>query len=301
MPRREGVARIGTLNVRWFPDGVPGGTPRPSMATDVEWLSCVLAWLNLDALALQEIKISSHGRDALALLTQRLDAQTGGRHRAELDDCPLNPGQHVGWLVDTTRVSAQHFEVHGSINPKGDACTGQLRPGLGVDLTFPGGLDAHFVSLHLKSGATENDLTLRKRSLESFAGIARRVAERRSDGDVVFLGDFNTMGCEDCLPVVGSSAEAAELDRTLLAAEPSTRRVPAEPPCTHYYQRRPGLLDHFVATRSMLELPAGLRSQSFGVCRLNACESRSGASPAASRHLSDHCPLVLELPDQKRD
>jgi hypothetical protein len=46
---------VGTWNVRWFPRGCPSNQACPDQATDIPWLACTIAWMNVDVLALQEI------------------------------------------------------------------------------------------------------------------------------------------------------------------------------------------------------------------------------------------------------
>ena len=55
----DGRLRIGTWNVRWFPDGVPGVAPeRRRNPTNIEWLACAIAYINVDVLGMQEIKLT---------------------------------------------------------------------------------------------------------------------------------------------------------------------------------------------------------------------------------------------------
>src|SRR5262245_58720789 len=41
--RAAGRARLGTWNIRWFPDGKPGKRVQ-SAGTDLAWLGCAIAW-----------------------------------------------------------------------------------------------------------------------------------------------------------------------------------------------------------------------------------------------------------------
>src|SRR5690606_4307078 len=51
LPRAPGTVRFGSWNVRFFPDGGPSG---PSKPTDVAWLACAIAFMQVDVLAVQE-------------------------------------------------------------------------------------------------------------------------------------------------------------------------------------------------------------------------------------------------------
>ena len=150
--RTAGMARLATWNVRWFPDGAPGHASSQSKATNLQWFSCVVAWLEVDALALQELKGDFESRSKMNGVVDSLNRRTGGSWALELDACPARLGQHVGWLINESRVKLKGKTEYASINPQGEACAGQLRPGLGVTLAFAGGLDLHAISVHLKSG-----------------------------------------------------------------------------------------------------------------------------------------------------
>ena len=60
---RANAVGVGTWNIRWFPDG--DMTPGPStIPTDLRWLSCVIAWMNVDVLAVQEILTTAEAQTA---------------------------------------------------------------------------------------------------------------------------------------------------------------------------------------------------------------------------------------------
>jgi hypothetical protein len=301
-PRTPGRARIGSWNIRWFPDGKPGKRAQKS-GTDIAWLSCAIAWLDLDALVVEEFKThaATHGRvdELLALL----DRHTGGAWQARFDDCPNSAGQHVGVLFDSKRVAARAWQTFASLNPRGQACRDQLRPGFGGYLRFPGGLDLHLIAVHLKSGQKRRAFELRRRSIEGlFQAYQQSNAEIR-DSDVLLAGDFNTMGCGNCSPKVEAEAELVALSEQLHSLEQPFRRVTANLSCSHYFHSRPTLLDHFVASSGLRELPPERISEVFGDCADHACRGlpsgqRRGAFAEA---LSDHCPIVIELDDVDAD
>ncbi len=296
-PRGPGVARVASWNLHWFPDGRPGKTNRPGEGTDVAWLACAIAWMGADVVAVQEVKRYAAARDRAAELLRDLDADTGGAWRLELDRCPDDTSQHVGLLYDSKRVVASNWRMVAVLNPQGEACKDHLRPGFGASLRWPGGLDLSMIAVHLKSGPKQRDIELRRRSLAAFDQAYRDARDASHDDDVLFAGDFNTMGCERCSPPVTSESEIAGLP--LPAA---LRRVDAAGACSEYYDGKGDLLDHFVAARRMLELPDDARSRVSGFCASEACRRLPRTHmPAAYARLSDHCPVVLDLSDRDRD
>jgi endonuclease/exonuclease/phosphatase family metal-dependent hydrolase len=257
--------------------------------------------MNVDAWALSEVKSQLRSRSALDELVRRMDELTNGRHAIRVDDCPDENGQHLAWLVNLQRVAASDWQLHAAINPTGDACAQQLRPGFGVRLRFSGGLDLHAVAVHLKSGVTARDLEQRQTSVDGLERVVRAVTTRSGDADVLVAGDFNTMGCRDCAEWTRSAKEAGWLDTRLKAFRPEVRRVPSDLGCSHYYQRQPSLLDHFLVTTATAEAELERKATVYGFCREQACEAYSGTEPESVRRLSDHCPLVLELQDRDLD
>lgn len=62
-PAQDGALRIAAWNIRWFPDGDLNNTD-PAKRTDLPWLACAIAWMNVDILALEEIRTSSAAQEA---------------------------------------------------------------------------------------------------------------------------------------------------------------------------------------------------------------------------------------------
>lgn len=299
LPRAAERARLVAWNIRWFPDGGPGKS-ESEQPTDIEWLACALAYLNADVVALEEVKAYPRALQKLAEVRARLDRWTGGKHQAHLDDCEPVAAQHVGLLWNEKRVKAQDFEVFGELNPLASPCQNHLRPGLGARFLFPRGLDLQVVAVHLKSGGEPRARELRARSLERLPAVLEAVTRRHGDGDLLVLGDFNTMGCSSCSPALDGKAERDELAVRLNRASPPLSVLPTKPGCSHYFSGKAGLLDLMVAPRAMRELGAAEVTAS-GLCGELACAPLPAAAPAAQRDLSDHCPIVVDLLDQDLD
>jgi endonuclease/exonuclease/phosphatase family metal-dependent hydrolase len=255
--------------------------------------------MQLDVLAIEEIKRPPRGEQGLSELRSKLDGLTGGSWQAALDDCPRASSQHVGLLWNAKRATLRSKSVVGELNPLGGPCERQLRPGLAGYFGFPGGLDLSVIAAHLKSGADEHALQTRAHSFEAISAAIAGQGKRTNDHDVLVLGDMNTMGCEECAPVVSSAAELTRVDALLAAAQVPVARVAATPGCSHRYEHRSALLD-WAARSDLAELPAGRSAVVSGVCAELGCDDL-GEHLAAQRHLSDHCPIWLDLDDQDRD
>jgi endonuclease/exonuclease/phosphatase family metal-dependent hydrolase len=293
LPRQAGTARFASWNLRWFPDGEPGEGQGDA---DPTWLACAIAWLDADVVAIQEVKQSPRARRALDALLAQLGSASGGRWVARLDDCGGRVQQHVGLLWNESRVSASVVETVAALNPQGDACRDQLRPGLAARLRLPGGLDLTVVSAHLKSKTDPRAFGLRRKSFAAMPGAFTDLAMRAADTDVLLLGDLNTMGCDACDPPVSATQEQAQVSRELGRA--GFTLVPADAAGSELSSGKLSLLDHAVASRSMRELPPGSRAHLAGACEIG---SSSALRRAARRGLSDHCPLVLDLTDRDLD
>ena len=301
LARPAGVARFGTWNVRWFPDGKPGNKASET-PTDLEWLGCALAWLDVDAVAVQEFKQNERARDAVKTLIAALDRHTRGHWLADFDSCPNADAQHVGIFHDERRVKADKPLTLAGLNPHGDACKDNLRPGLGVYLKFPGGLDLSFVSVHAKSGPERRSIDLRELSLRGLDGARVELAKSHADPDLLVAGDFNTMGCKECSPAISPEDELGRTDGVLAKLGVPLRRIGASKPCSEYHAQHGTLLDHFFASRPFVELSADATAQVSGVCGEAACRVIPGGQKLeAEARLSDHCPVVLDVPDRDQD
>jgi endonuclease/exonuclease/phosphatase family metal-dependent hydrolase len=290
LPRPAGSARFASWNLRWFPDGEPGaGAGR----TDLAWLACAISWLDVDVLAVQEVKQTPAAQRALAQLLADVNRLSGGRFVARLDDCGSRVPQHVGLVWNEARVSASAVETVAALNPRGSACQDQLRPGLAAQLRLQGGLDLTVVSAHFKSKTDARAFALRGKSFAAVPGVVSELAARARDTDVLLLGDLNTMGCRSCSPQVTAVEEQASVRQQLHSA--GLLLLPADAAGTELYGGRPTWLDHAVAGTRMREVPAGARVHVAGFC------ASADVKSEARRALSDHCPIVLDLIDQDLD
>ena len=180
--------------------------------------------------------------------------------------------------------------------PTGSACAGNLRPGRYALAKTPIGVDFHLLSVHFDSGTTNRNYSHRRQATQRIGQI--RIGNTpmlELDRDVLVLGDYNTMGREEA-PAVSAQQELATFDGEL---SPGFRRLPMTPHCTEYFEGKGGALDHIVASTSMQE--AGATARVTGYCALAPCAPITGAMPAASERLSDHCPVVVDIQDRDLD
>lgn len=279
-PRASALHRVATWNVRWFPRGRPS-SEGASSGTDVAWLACAIAALDVDVLAVQEFVLDANGQAKLEELLEQLRRRTGATWSSAFDECPHDGRQHVGFLWNTRRVSGTTPTVLAAVNPTGGACSRNLRPGLALEATI-GGSRVTLVTAHLDSGTSERDFGNRRRSFEALAGATPRGTP------LVVLGDLNTMGCEGCSPASSAEDELAALDRTV--GDAGLRRLGTEPGCSEYSGSHVATLDH-VLVRGLARAHA--RVFVSGPCGATSCRRTRGAS-AYREALSDHCPVVLE-------
>jgi hypothetical protein len=174
--------RIASWNVRWFPLGSDDGK-NLAEHTDLDWLACAIAQLDVDVLAVQEFLDNAEARAARLDLIEKLDALTGGRHRIELDECAGGRRQHVGLLWNEARVTLDDVRSIAALNPKGAMCAASLRPGIGAHARFVDGTDLHVISVHLDSGEEARDYEHRGRSVRALASLLPEL--RRRDADVL--------------------------------------------------------------------------------------------------------------------
>lgn len=297
-PKGDGHLRFASWNIRFFPDGGPRGPYRP---TDIEWLACSIAFLQIDLLAVQEFlapvrKNKERIGAANTELIGALNRFTGGDWALELDDCEPNrmDRQHVGLLYNRATLDVSTIRQIDSMNPDG-GCR-HLRPGLAATVKGKGGLDLHVVSFHAKAYADERSRARRQAVYDAFPEIIQEIRAGSDERDLLILGDFNTVGCREC-PAEESPAEEIEA-LARIAESVGLRLVDAAPECTHYWDREKSFeaIDHILADAKMRELAGSVRRSGF--CGGYDCEHHGGPSHAA---LSDHCPLLIDLLDEDLD
>ena len=294
------ILRLASWNIRWFPDGKAGSGDTNSK-TDLDWLSCTIAWMDVDALAVQEIKTTIAAQNAWNAVIRKLKNYTGDDWKVILNSCGSSNSQHLGFLYNTDRLKAsaskEVWQYNGRAEDASHACFDNLRPGY---LTYfeslaNDGFDFSAISVHSDSGRGNKDLTTRRTAIERIDDVTSGLAI--IDGDLVILGDFNTMGIEGG---ISAKQEIKELKNKVATESPGFKLLTVEPNCTHYYQKKAGWLDHILVSQQTTELLADKASVQ-GYCALNSCNSLSGPLPQAAVSLSDHCPIVVDFKNSDLD
>jgi endonuclease/exonuclease/phosphatase family metal-dependent hydrolase len=296
-PRRKGAARVVAWNVRWFPDGVmptPGAVKKP---TNIDWLACSVAWLDADVIALEEVLNHPDAKLAMDKLVARLNVLTGGDWHADVDPCPQPRAQHQGLLYDankTTVTTPHRFDWR-----PGDWCNLSVRPAWTGYVKTTSGLDFHLAAVHTKSGVDARSFGLRQETLARLPELVADTQNSVADSDVIVAGDFNTMGSTAAGAPVTPEEEIGQLDAEI--APSGFSRVPADSTCSEYSGSRRHLLDHFLTSGSMKEVPSTAKTIVSGYCAALACGAMPSTAPRAHTEISDHCPVVLDLDGRDLD
>jgi endonuclease/exonuclease/phosphatase family metal-dependent hydrolase len=303
LPRQPGSVRLASWNIRWFPDSTRDPGDGPERGTNVEWLSCALAWLDADVIAVQEFRTHERGRALARELIERLNAHTQGSWQLDLDACRGGDDEsHVGFLYDGTRATASRVQPLETLIPEW-GCNGEFERAFTRYFRFPGGLDLHLVALHVQWGTEQRQIARRRRAHDRIGETWAALQKVVPDPDVVFLGDFNTSGCDDCYPTLSSTGEVAELADKLSRRNPRFRLLDSRPQCTEYYDNVATAIDHMAVHAGMAEVPERASVEVYGGCRALKCRplNHNDHFSAFFEQLSDHCPIVLTIADRDLD
>jgi endonuclease/exonuclease/phosphatase family metal-dependent hydrolase len=173
------------------------------------------------------------------------------------------------------------------------------RPGIAVRLaTRDGASDLTVIGLHLES--TPGAWPRRKRQLEALASEVVGLVERFGDEDLFVAGDFNTSGWRDGTP----ERELARVDRILRRA--GLARLRNTSGCTAFWDGPRGRDGLFLptATDHVYLRGAAVRGASSATswlhCARLGCDqpllSAPGAEDGTFFDVSDHCPVVVDVP-----
>jgi endonuclease/exonuclease/phosphatase family metal-dependent hydrolase len=272
----ERSLRIGTYNVREL-----GVAP-----TDMHRLAGIVTDLHADILAIEEIQDEERMQD----LARRVSAGPR-RMRAISSGCGGQGNMRVGFLYDEGRVELVATKEFPGLDPGGGgACDGRARP------AFAATFRRHdervtLIAFHLKAGGDARDQEERQKQWQSVFRIANTLRAADPESTVIALGDANTTGFLD--------NRRGERDQLLEQAREAKMTVATRDlPCSEYFQPGgqgnllPSLLDHAVVSEGRLS-PRSVEVHGF--CRTLRCVPHAGDKPEDFVHVSDHCPVTLEL------
>jgi hypothetical protein len=296
----DATPRIGTWNVRYFPDSQEDTQPDEEKRTDVPWLACAMASLDVDVLAVQEFKSTDASLEKQDELILRLNELTGGDWQIQLAPCEPKEVQHPGFVYDATRVTGSNFREIPTLNP-GSTCTNEASPGFAGYFSIHGGPDFHLIAIHFQAGSTKSAMVNRDDSIATMQSVMDEANGVVPDTDIFFTGDFNTAGCSDCDPALSSLDEVAELADTVNAMDTPSWLVGASEDCTRQVDDELPLLDHFVLSQSTEEVPTEAVAHVGGICEETQCDRLSNWLEDARDTLSDHCPVTLDLSANDQD
>lgn len=302
----DGKLRVGSWNLRWFPDGAPGNEPKTYRATNIQWLACAITYLQYDVVGLQEVKLTQRGKNGLEKLIKELERLTSSGWKWIADDCLKPSLPHVLVLYNTDRVAINLGRSHPELDPTGyrssatPLCPGVLRPALGAYVkSKQGGVDFHFISSQLDGGITTRDFHNRVAAWRSLDQVFAKRFELSADTDFVMAADFNSVGCPEC-SMPKSADEHGLLRKIIGALEPGMVPATSSVACTSYYRGKAQLVTQVIHTKAMKEAE-GAMQKVFGLCRAKHCESLFNQEVPALNYLSDHCPIAFDIRDEDLD
>lgn len=288
MPHKRAALRVATWNIENFPG------PRQ----DLPALRRAMLDLDADVVAVQEVK------DAVAL------AELFPEYALELSEGGGRGHQRLGLLYDPETITVEQVREYGELG-----LGGRVRPALGAYVRHRGdGPDFHVLVVHLK--AMPDGYDLRREQWALLSKIVQQVSRSgpgAGDQDLVLLGDFNAVGDADATPSeTGERRElAALLGRRALAP------VEVAGGCSAYWDgerrdrwKEPSLID-LIWIRDLAEIGAERSKNPVGAasrgptarvgthCGQHACrafESTEAYPEPTYETVSDHCPVVLDLP-----
>ena len=304
LPRSHYRLRLATWSLSWFPDGAADHVQ--GEGSNVDWLACVLAWLDVDVVTLQRLRLTSRGLVAMDGLLTKLKETTHVEWRWQGDTCAGSKRAHVAvlWRVDRVQVSlvASHPEI--DVSPHTDTehpdCPGELMPALGLYVkSLMGGVDFHLVTFELAAGENLLSLKRRQQAWRQIGAVVQARERLREDSDVVIAAAFSSVGSRDPERYT-SMAEREELTKTLAESEHPLVLVEPADSCTEYAGSEARETDFMVVSAGMQEAK-GLTPRVGGLCGGLHCQSVDRDAYVVLRQISSHCPLLFDLNDRDED
>jgi endonuclease/exonuclease/phosphatase family metal-dependent hydrolase len=274
LPRTDVVPSFGTadtLDVATWNIRNLGTTELEQELTDVALVADVLASLDLDLIAVEEVASEAAWNELVARLPE---------HEGVLSDHTYSNGEYqkIGFLY---RAPAIDIEDVSLLNLRDASGTPFARPPLQVRFTHRDGRHAaitlDLIGVHLEAGRADSDIDKRTRSVPLLASHIQRQIAAGIEDEIVLLGDFNE--------VLDSSAGAAILAPLIDAG--NTFRTAALAERGEYSHASQRLIDHVVTSPG---LAAELGSREAVIRRVDR------DVPGFDATVSDHLPVMLAIP-----
>ncbi len=263
--------RVGTFNIRSFPDA----------GTDLGRVAERIAEMNADLFAIQEIR----GLDELDRVLADASQRTGRQYAVSTARYCATERFRIAVAYD--RAALRVIEERPLTTP-GRCSTGQPSAHL-VLFEVEGGGRLGYVTTHLKSGGGEEEARRRRHQWRELVATVESL-RRELGAPLVVAGDFNTTGWHD-----DRHGERTYIDALLRGTD--LHLATADLDCSAYWRPaggdtyEPSMLDHILLAGAA----EGVRA--LGMCERQRCESRDADEMADDyRRVSDHCPVVAELP-----
>jgi len=277
--------KITTFNIRNFDHD-----QRSNVRTNKEELASLLKKDNADLIGVQEIV-----KDRL--LESFID-QVMPTHAVKVSECGGAHDQKLGFIYKTSRLKLLQFseDLRLSTGRTGEepSCSSSSRPaaiGIFEDLTTKRKFIA--ISVHMKSGGRDSDITKRQFQLATLKTILEELMAENHIKDFVLMGDFNT---------TQYSFKKEEYKRFVdYVRNLSAHNMSAKVECTAYWWggvrdniEYPSLLDHMIVSKTLIQ---GEYQVSAGAhCQRNSCEATHEADMGVTYdEVSDHCPITATL------
>ena len=282
----QAASKIASYNIRNFDYDERSHTP-----TNKFHLVRTLGALDADLIAVQEINNVSEFQNMI-------ETNFNGEYSSVLTECGGAHGQRLGFVYKKSAYKLLSFEqdlrTSNVNNPSQQSCNAGSRPlALAVFRDLETNKMILTISVHLKSGGREKDISKRFKQIKVIENV---IQEYKNDGveNFIVMGDFNSTQYS----LRDQHYENFKHKVSKLNAIDATENIK----CTAYWwggiddlTQYPSHLDHILISDSLTN-GQKVQATKAGHCQQLACsptlESKMGVS---FDEVSDHCPLSAEL------
>ncbi len=260
---------IATFNIAWLGDGIDDTKPRTE--ADYQRISGIISQLNPDIMGLQEIENGAAINKLLNYLPG-YDFYIG-----------TNGGNQNPCIIYKKGIVITYQGEYTSLIVEPN----KTRPGL-IAKVRKGNFDFIMLIVHLKSTSRYDSTAeleqysreLRKQQADIISYWADSVLSRKSEKDIIILGDFNDYPNRVTNPTLSSIAENTHL--SFLTQDLKSCKFPIL-----------NGIDHIIASENAVKrfIPGSLRLYDF----------YSSMSESEIEKISDHCPILVQFEVKSKD